>query len=111
MWMAEWFAGLGAFLGTVALMKGLLHAHAKILELRHSQLQQEKGKAFEKLIKRELYQIDTMLRYPELRDTLVRLEHEIAEAEKKFETYAENAEVCRDLLSTFRSACANTTRS
>jgi hypothetical protein len=127
-WNAEMFAFMGAVAGTLALMQGLLHAYAKILELHRAQ---PRHKKFEDLIKRELSQIDSMLRYPararnfqmgdvshrrlleerdhQLRDTLPRLEHEIDEAETKFEIFRENAEVCRRLISTFRTAYGHAT--
>jgi hypothetical protein len=107
-WKAALLSGMGAFFGTGALLDGLIKAQAKISELDRWKLHAEKKRAFEELIKHELAEIGSMLRYSALeRDVFVRLERKIDEAEKVHKIYPGDAEVCRDLLATFRTARGN----
>jgi hypothetical protein len=61
-------AVMGAFFGTGFLLSGLEKTKAKILELGRSQLREAKARAFENLIKKELYEIRWILPHSELKE-------------------------------------------
>ena len=103
-WVAAILAGIGAFIALVALMGVLLKTQAKFLELHRWQLRDAKEEAFQKLWKYELTTISLIYRSPEPESDAVceRLKRDIDEAEKGHTIFVEDAEVCRDLLNTFR---------